>query len=126
MTQGLRSELYLSLQCVRDAIVLHALFEDVPSKDLLLLMDNVSSQFYLFHSVEQWWENGLQCVGSTYEQHLGQIDLDVHEIVLEPSILDGVQHLHNRVLQVASHPSILNLIDLIEQDYRVLHMSAGD
>ena len=83
---------------------------------------DVAGQSNHIHAVEQWPGNGVQLVGGTHEQHLGQVHAYVQVVVQEFLVLFRVQSFQQGRGRVALIGAA-DLVDLIQHDHRVGHLA---
>ena len=92
--------------------------QQVPLGDLQLLLIAVAGQLNDLHPVQQGPGDGVQGVGGGDEQHVGQIEGQLQEVVPEGGVLLPIQHLQQgggRVTPVVG----AQFVDLIQQQQRV-------
>ena len=83
---------------------------------------DVARQANHIHPVQQGPGDGVQLVGGTHEQHLGQVHAHVQVVVQEFLVLfriQGFQQGRGRVALIGA----ADLVDLIQHDHRVGHLA---
>ena len=86
--------------------------------DLKFLLVGIAVQLDDLHPVQQGPWDGLCGIGSGHEQHIGQVEGHLQEVVPEGGVLLSVQHLQQgrgRVTPVV----IAQLVDLVQQEQGV-------
>ena len=97
---------------------LQLLGQQVPLGNLQLFLVGIAGQLNDFHPVQQRPGNGVQGVGGSDEQNVGQIEGHLQEVIPEGGVLLSIQHLQQRGGRVA--PLIVaQLINFIQQQQRI-------
>ena len=100
------------------AVALHLLGQQVALGNLKLLLVGVAGQLDDLHPVQQGPGDGVGGVGGGDEQHVGQVEGHLQEVVPEGAVLLHVQHLQQGGGRVA--PVVPpQLVDLVQQDQGV-------
>ena len=99
-------------------MALHLLGQQVALRNLKLLLVGVAGQLDDLHPVQQGPGDGVGGVGGGDEQHVGQVEGHLQEVVPEGAVLLHVQHLQQGGRRVA--PVVPpQLVDLVQQDQGV-------
>ena len=91
--------------------------------DLELFLVGIARELDDLHAVEQRARDGVKRVGRQDEEHIRQVDRDLHEVIAEVVVLLCVEHLQQRRRRVAAVIAA-ELIDLVEHHDGV--HAAGD
>ena len=75
------------------AVGLLLLGHEVAARNLYLLLGEVAAHFDKLHTVEQRGGDVADVVGRGDEHHVGEVVVDVEEVVVEGVVLLGVEHL---------------------------------
>ncbi len=87
--------------------------------DVELLLDRVPGEEDDLHAVAQRRRDGLELVGRGDEQHLAEVERQVHVVVAEGDVLFRVEHLEQGARRVAA-PIGAGLVDLVDHEQRVV------
>ncbi len=107
------------------AVALQLLGQQVALGDLKLLLVGIAGQLDDLHPVQQGPGDGLRGIGGGDEQHIGQVEGHLQEVVPEGGVLLSVQHLQQGGGRVA--PVVLaQLVDLVQQEQGVAAARLAD
>ena len=103
--------------------VLQLTWDEVPLGNLNLLLRDVAAYLDDFHTVEQRLRNGAEVVGRCDEEHFREVVVNVEVVVVECRVLLGVEHFKHRRCRVAVDGVLCDLVDFVEDEYRVRRSS---
>ena len=86
---------------------------------LYLLLCDISAEFDDFHTVEQWFGDGVEIIGSGNEQHPRQVVVAVEIVVVECLVLLGVEHFKQCRRRVAVMSVLCHLVNLVEDEHGI-------
>ncbi len=86
---------------------------------LLLFLGEVAAEFYYLHTVEQRRRHGGERVGRGDEQDVGEVEVQIHVVVVEMEILLRVQHLQQGRGRVALEV-VAYLVNLVKQKHGIV------
>ena len=104
-----------------DAVLLRPLRDEVLASDADLLVCGVAAELDDLEAVAERCRERLEDVRHANEHDLGEIERQLEVVVGERLVLLGIEHLEQRRFGRAA-PARAHLVDLVEQDDRVLHL----
>src|SRR5205085_2667463 len=107
------------------AILLNLFWDEVPSRDLDLLLLGVAGKRDDLHSVAKRGLHRVEDVRRGHEHHVRQIESDAEIVVTKRRVLFRIKHLEKSARWVAAK-ICPDLVDLIEHDQRVVRSSLLD
>src|SRR5690606_34871382 len=105
------------------AVCLDLLGDEIAKRDIGLFILGVAGQADYFHSIQQRTGN-VHRVRRRDEHHVGQVVIDLEVMVDEGGILFRVKHFQHGGGRIAAEIH-RHLVDLVEQEQRVLHAHLG-
>ena len=109
----------------RESVLLRLLGNQVPLRDLGLLVFGVRGELDDLEPVEKRRRNGVERVGGGDEEHVREVERNLRVRVGELAVLFAVQHLQKRGSRVASEIAA-NLVDLVQKDHRGVRFGLFD
>ncbi len=100
------------------AMLLKLLWNQIVLRYLIFLLSKIAAHAYHLHAVLKGRLYGVDVIRGSYEEHIGQVIVDVKIIVMERSVLLRVQSLQKSGRRVALDV-LGELVNLVKHDDRI-------
>ena len=109
---------------IADPVLIEEARQEIPPRDLDLLLDRVPSDANYLEAIAQRVRNIEDVVRRADEQHRRQIKGLIEIVIGEGRVLRGVEHFEHRGGGIAARSTGGHLVDFIDHQHRVVHLHA--
>lgn len=102
---------------------LYSFWKQITIENLHFFIKSIPRHIDNLHSIKQRRVQSLQHIRCTHKQHLRQINRRVNKVICKRIILLRIQNLQQRSPWISMMTRLPNLINLINQNHRVIHLA---